>query len=223
MANNIGTLIIAPIRPQSDVDTFPVAYAEEIRGGFHQVENESSRLNIPSERIKEGMLVKVNNTNKTYQYSGGAWLDTNFEFLLDLNLSSATNDEILTYDSTIGKWINKEFIGLNLYQTGKTNLNSTGDTSFIIGNKLEDRGMTIDYTLSRSGTTGEYQIGRLYIIHDDVNIKISDEYVSTGDFNIVDFSCVFDGFDNNIINLVGSVESGLYDVEMSYHLKKIKF
>ncbi|MFW6016607.1 MAG: hypothetical protein ACOCRK_09225 [bacterium] len=224
MANNIGTLIIAPVRPQSEEDKFPVAFAEEIRGGHHQVKNEAERINIPTERLKNGMLVSVNSSNKTYQYSGGTWKDMNFDFLNNIEISGLTNNnQILTYDQSKEKWINKEFIGLSLYETGSTILNKSGYTEFVIGNKLEDRGITIDYTLSRSGSTEKYQIGRLYIIHDNDNVKISDEYVSTGDFKIVEFYSNFDGFDKNIINLKGYVENGTYDVKLNYHLKKIKF
>jgi hypothetical protein len=83
--------------------------------------------------------------------------------------------------------------------------------------------MTIDYTLFRSGTTNQYQIGRLYVIHDNINVKISDEYVTTGNFKIAEFNAIFDGFDANLINLSCVVDSFGENVIMNYHLKKIKF
>lgn len=223
--NNKGTLIIAPIRPQFNGDTYPVAYAEEIRGGHHQVNNEASRLNISSDRLKDGMLVSVFSTNRTYQYSGGTWIELNFEFLQNIDLSSSTisNNQILTYDSNSGKWTNKNLIGFGLYETGTTTLYSGTTTDVIIGTKLEDRGMTIDYTLFRSGNTNQYQIGCLYIIHDNVNVKISDEYVTTGDFKIVEFNANFDGFNEDLINLNCVVDNSGENTIMNYHLKKIKF
>jgi len=220
--NNTGsTLITAPIRPQSSLDTYPVAFADEILGGHHQVINESARLNISPDRLKDGMLVSVNSTSKTYQYSGGTWTDLNFEFLRNLEISSVTNDQVITFDSNSSKWIVKTLIG-SLYETGTTTINNTGTTNMVIGRKDEDRGITLDYTLYRSGATQKYQIGRLYVIHDNIIIKVTDENTTTGNFKIVDFSVNFDGFNNNLINLESTVESDVYDVIMNYHLKKIK-
>lgn len=225
MANNTGTLVIAPIRPQSESDSFPSAYANELKGGHHQVNKESERLNIPNDRLKDGMLVSVINTNKTYQYSGGTWIDTNFEFLKDIEFNNnIENNDILTYDKSIGKWINKKLLTSYILQTGETLLNSTGTTEFVIGDKKEERGIIINYTLSRTGDTiNKYQIGTLYIIHDDINVKLSDEYLTTEQFKIVEFSCKFDGFDENNIILICNVENGDYPIKMIYHNEKMKF
>ena len=62
MTDNQGTLIIAPIRPKGDNDTFPTAYAEEIAGGLHSVANTIARDAIPELRRRWGMFVYVTNT-----------------------------------------------------------------------------------------------------------------------------------------------------------------
>jgi len=59
MSNNIGTLIIAPIRPQSVDDEFPVAIAEEIQGGYHSVLSIADRNVITYDRLKLNMLCGV--------------------------------------------------------------------------------------------------------------------------------------------------------------------
>lgn len=225
MSNNKGTLVIAPIRPQSDEDSYPSAFANEIKGGHHQVNKESQRLNIPSERLKDGMLVSVSNSNKTYQYSGGTWLDINFEILQNIEINQLNHNQILTYDNTLGKWVNKNLINISLFQTGETLLNETGITEFVIGDKQEDRGITIDYTLSRTGDTitDQFQLGRLYIIQDNTKVNITDEYVTTGDFKLVFFSGKLDGFNNNNITLICEAIDGNHPIKMNYHLKNIQF
>lgn len=66
MANNVGTLVIAPIRPQSDVDLFPTAFANEIRGGHHQVSDVTERNNISTDRLEIGMLCTTQDDSKIY-------------------------------------------------------------------------------------------------------------------------------------------------------------
>jgi hypothetical protein len=77
MANNIGTLVAAPIRPASDQDTFPAALANEIMGGLHAVTSVAERDAIPAARRKEGMFcaVMVPNDPQIYQLVGGTGND----------------------------------------------------------------------------------------------------------------------------------------------------
>jgi hypothetical protein len=79
MANNTGTLVIAAIRPQSDQDQFPVAYANEMLGGFHSVANNTARDAISEDRRTEGMLCYNIALDKFYQLLGGIentdWLE----------------------------------------------------------------------------------------------------------------------------------------------------
>lgn len=62
-----GTLISSPIRPISASMSFPVAYADEIKGGLHSVSNTSDRDLIPRDRREFGMLVYIQLTNEFYQ------------------------------------------------------------------------------------------------------------------------------------------------------------
>jgi len=226
MANNEGTLIIAPVRPQSDVDTYPVAYAQELKGGHHQVATELDKNTMPSERKTEGMLCTVIANGKTYQLSGGTWQYLHFEFLNNLNITGETNDQVLTYDQGTGKWINKDIIGGGgrTEYSGITNLGTGGtQADIVLGFKDTDRGFKIDYTLSRSGITNQYQIGTLYIIHNGTNIKITDELVSTEEIKLVTFNAIYNGFGNVTINLSYDVNDGNEPVWMEYYYKKFNF
>lgn len=71
MANNQGTLITSPVRPFSDQDNFPSAYANELLGGNKIALDLTSRNNIPLERRAEGERCFVISENKTYRLSGG--------------------------------------------------------------------------------------------------------------------------------------------------------
>lgn len=64
--NNVGTLVIAPIRPQSDADVFPSAYANEIRGGHHTAADIAARDAIPTERLDVGMFCTTQDTGTVY-------------------------------------------------------------------------------------------------------------------------------------------------------------
>lgn len=69
--NNIGTLVTAAIRPASDLDTFPSAYANELLGGHYQVATINDRNSIPNERRVEGMFCSVAADGNVYKLSGG--------------------------------------------------------------------------------------------------------------------------------------------------------
>ena len=67
MANNVGTLVIAPIRPASDQDAFPTALANEVQGGLHCVTTLAERNAIPTLRRVAGMKCWVENEQTTYR------------------------------------------------------------------------------------------------------------------------------------------------------------
>lgn len=67
MANNIGTLVIAPVRPQAPEDTYPSVHADEIKGGCYQVGTLTDRDSIPTPRRVHGMLCFVQALNKYYK------------------------------------------------------------------------------------------------------------------------------------------------------------
>lgn len=71
MANNIGTLVTSPIRPQGEQDQFPTAHANELLGGHHQVVLLTDRNAIPDSRRLEGMTCYVQEAGVTYQLQGG--------------------------------------------------------------------------------------------------------------------------------------------------------
>lgn len=73
--NNSGTLVIAPVRPQSVSDTFPSAIANEIQGGPFSVSNVTAMSNIPSARLVPGALAYVTNDARFRVYTGTTWTD----------------------------------------------------------------------------------------------------------------------------------------------------
>lgn len=86
--NNSGTLVIAPIRPQDSADTYPVALANEIAGGWHAVINPTARDAIPEERRALGMLVFVLSESKGYLLRTGLtnadWEEAPFSVFVNL-------------------------------------------------------------------------------------------------------------------------------------------
>ncbi len=75
MPNNPGTLVTEPVRPWNAADTYPVAYANEIAGGHHQVATLAARDAIPADRLVDGMLVSVLSQGITWQRRSGAWVE----------------------------------------------------------------------------------------------------------------------------------------------------
>lgn len=67
MAQNIGTLVTAAIRPNDSLDLIASAYANEIMGGLHRATASSDRNAIIEARREWGMLCYVINDDKTYQ------------------------------------------------------------------------------------------------------------------------------------------------------------
>lgn len=71
MAQNIGTLVSAAIRPNDSLDPIASAYASEIMGGLHSSSTTSDRDSIIFERREWGMMCYVKNQDKTYQLKYG--------------------------------------------------------------------------------------------------------------------------------------------------------
>lgn len=67
MSSINGTNVAAPIRPFDTNDSFPTAYANEVKGGHHTVDDEAARFAIPVLRREKGMLVTQRDTGKTYK------------------------------------------------------------------------------------------------------------------------------------------------------------
>ena len=67
MAQNIGTLVSAAIRPNDSLDPIASAFAREIKGGLHTSTASTDRDSIIFERREWGMMCYVINDNTTYQ------------------------------------------------------------------------------------------------------------------------------------------------------------
>lgn len=96
MAQNTGTLVVAPIRPLTDIMPIATAYSSEIKGGMHSVADISARNAITTDRREFGMLVYVISSTEFYQlrqiYSPDVADDTNWQ-LLQLGLSASSTSE----------------------------------------------------------------------------------------------------------------------------------
>ena len=67
MAQNVGTLVGAAIRPLTDTMPIASAYATEIKGGLHFAETIIERDAIIEERREWGMMCYVTDDYQTYQ------------------------------------------------------------------------------------------------------------------------------------------------------------
>ena len=67
MAQNVGTLVSAAIRPNDSLDPIASAFASEIKGGLHTSTASTDRDAIIFERREWGMMCYVINDNTTYQ------------------------------------------------------------------------------------------------------------------------------------------------------------
>jgi len=67
MAQNVGTLISAAIRPNDSLDPIASAFASEIKGGLHTAADVSARNSTIFERREWGMMCYVTSLDQTYQ------------------------------------------------------------------------------------------------------------------------------------------------------------
>lgn len=73
MANNIGTLIAAPVRPVAEADTFPTHYGNEGKGGCHNYASVAERDAIPPDRLYDNMIASVGNQIHQYDEASDTW------------------------------------------------------------------------------------------------------------------------------------------------------
>ena len=71
MAQNIGTLVTAAIRPNDSLDLIASAFANEVMGGLHRANDITDRNSIIDARREWGMMCYVISDTKTYQLSYG--------------------------------------------------------------------------------------------------------------------------------------------------------
>lgn len=93
MTQNKGTLVVSPIRPINGDLNIPVAYAEEVRGGWHSVDTISDRDLISEGRRKFGMIVYIKNDDVFYQLKeyNSATLTDNLNWV-QINLVQSGNE-----------------------------------------------------------------------------------------------------------------------------------
>jgi hypothetical protein len=104
MTQNKGTLLVSPIRPVNNNLDIAVAYAEEVRGGWHSVSTLSDRNLIGENRRKFGMIVWVEADNSFYQLRNFSSPDVkdnlNWIPVLITGAESEWKDSVLTRTGT---------------------------------------------------------------------------------------------------------------------------
>ena len=102
MAQNQGTLVITAVRPNDSLDTYPVAIANEIKGGHHNCLTLNDLYTITPDRRQAGMLVTVTNDpkfafNNTYVLQDDliTWAYLNERYTMNANLENLNSDYIL--------------------------------------------------------------------------------------------------------------------------------
>lgn len=124
MANNVGTLVIAPIRPQSTADVFPTAVANEISGGWHSYPTYADLVSIPTERIAGGMAAYVQADNAIYVYKSGIWE------VLTVGMSGSGGGDVSYLTSRVNEISASLFVVRNDVATISGNLNTlSGDVA----------------------------------------------------------------------------------------------
>jgi hypothetical protein len=132
MAQNVGTLVSAAIRPNDSLDPIASAFASEIKGGLHTATASGDRDATIFERREWGMMCYVINDNKTYQLdynyadtdimnnsnwvefsgsgggAGNEWIDSVFSVLLTPPVGPSNGDRYLVgtkpSDNPTGVW-----------------------------------------------------------------------------------------------------------------------
>lgn len=105
-----GYNIYGPIIPYADEDNYPTHLAKYGKGGFVSLDDITSKdeINIPEERLEEGMLVYIVNDKDNiffYQYLNGEWtrakLPNNISISTDLETfkNNSAEGDITIYDN----------------------------------------------------------------------------------------------------------------------------
>lgn len=134
MAQNIGTLVTAAIRPNDSLDLIASAFANEIKGGHHGYATLSERDSLISARREWGMFVSVyndganngvykleygyvdtdiNNNANWIAFSGGGianttWLNSVISKQTDPPISPSNGDRYLISTTASGAWFTNE-------------------------------------------------------------------------------------------------------------------
>jgi len=110
--------VTGTLTPYYTEDTYAVTTETYHKGGFRTVANTTARDAIPTDRLKEGMIVAVESDWKVYQLQSGSWVEWNpssivtdpnavhyniadeFDSQSTIKSSVADNDRFLIEDST---------------------------------------------------------------------------------------------------------------------------
>jgi hypothetical protein len=150
--NNSGTLVIAPVRPQSVNDTFPSAVANEIQGGPFSVSNVAAMSNIPTTRLVPGALAYVTNDSTFRVVDNSTNWTSIIRFAGLINSGDFTNSSGTIYGlkTNVGPF---EGVG-NFLASNNTTLSN--ETLFRVGLAEEtNRSAQFGFRVARTNNGGE--------------------------------------------------------------------
>lgn len=147
MANNVGTLIAASIRPFNSSDTFPTAYASELFGGYKSVSLLTDRDAIPTARRELGMVVFVVETGESYYLSGG---------IANTNWVKFVNPSYIAPITTAGTATNITGVDVTIKKSG-----ATGGSLTVEGSATFQGSVSIAGSMTTTGnqsTNGDFSV-----------------------------------------------------------------
>lgn len=173
MAQNIGTLLGAPIRPADSLDAFPSFYANEGKGGFYSVADLTARNAITADRREIGMCVKVISENKDYELLRGItndnWIEKIYggdtSGLAPINNPTFTGSVIVPTATTANQAVNfGQLENTAIPYTGTpTGKPITGDLEFETG------------TIIKSYDAGENKTKQIYFGDNFLEFSVNDD------------------------------------------------
>lgn len=136
MAQNEGTLIIAPIRPSSSEDIFASVFANEGKGGFHTTLNLAGMYNIPASRREVGMLCYVVEENKFYQLLNGTsnlnWIEAQFSTVASVTSVNSLVGNVFLTTNDIPETLSRTYFNRQrlIIEMGLSSLDIVGDVEY---------------------------------------------------------------------------------------------
>lgn len=150
MAQNVGTLVSAAIRPNDSLDPIASAFASELMGGLHSSTASANRDATIFERREWGMMCYVINDDKTYQLTYN-YADTDI-----MNNSNWVEFSGSGGGGGGGEWIDS-VISVLLTEPGSP----SGGDRYLVGLKPGDVISGVNWSAISPGFVAEWNVGLL--------------------------------------------------------------
>ena len=186
MSKNTGTLITDSVRPYDSSDTYAVAYANELQGGFQTVANDAARNAIPVGRQSDGMVVNVLNSasaggiRQAYQLSSTTWIpfiDTSLSTSLLSEISTRLSVDISLSSSIVSVGAGVSSLSSVLSSEISTRLSVDKSLSISLSTEISTR-LSVDISLSSSIGAGVSSLSS--VLSSEISTRLSvDKSLST--------------------------------------------